>query len=66
VAGELTMAGSTRPVTARLSISAEGGVSGTISLTQSNWGIKPYRGMMGALKVRDEVTILIDARLGAG
>ena len=66
VAGELTMAGSTRPVTARLSISADGGVSGTIPLTQSNWGIKPYRGMMGALKVRDELTILIDARLGPG
>jgi polyisoprenoid-binding protein YceI len=66
VAGELTMAGSTRPVTATLSISADGRASGTIPLTQSHWGIKPYRGMMGALKVRDELTILIDARLGAG
>jgi polyisoprenoid-binding protein YceI len=62
VAGELMMAGSTRPLTARLAVGADGSVSGTIPLTQSNWGIKPYRGMMGALKVRDELAILFDAR----
>jgi polyisoprenoid-binding protein YceI len=66
VEGELTIAGSTRPVTARLDVSADGRVSGTIPLTQSNWGIKPYRGLMGALKVRDELEIVIDARLPAG
>ena len=38
---------------------------GTIRLTQSGWGIKPYRGLMGALKVRDELEIVIDARLPA-
>ena len=31
-------------------MSTEGRVSGTIPLTQSEWGIKPYRGLMGALK----------------
>jgi polyisoprenoid-binding protein YceI len=66
VEGDLTMAGSTRPVTARLDVSADGRVSGTIPLTQSNWGIKPYRGLMGALKVRDDLEIAIDARLPAG
>ena len=66
VEGELTMAGSTRPVTARLDVSADGRVRGTIPLTQSSWGIKPYRGLMGALKVRDELEIVIDARLPAG
>ena len=66
VEGELTMAGSTRPVTARLDVSADGRVSGTIPLTQSNWGIKPYRGLMGALKVRDDLEIVIDARLPTG
>ena len=39
---------------------------GTIPLTQSDWGIKPYRGLMGALKVRDELEIVLDARLPAG
>jgi polyisoprenoid-binding protein YceI len=65
VDGELTMGGSTRPVSTTLH--AEGGrVRGTIPLTQSEWGIKPYRGLMGALKVRDELEIVIDARLPAG
>jgi polyisoprenoid-binding protein YceI len=66
VEGELTMAGNTRPITARLAVGADGRVSGTIPLTQSEWGIKPYRGLMGALKVRDELEIVLDARLPAG
>jgi polyisoprenoid-binding protein YceI len=63
VEGELTMAGSTRPVTAGLGVDADGHVTGTIALTQSDWAIKPYRGLMGALKVRDELEIVVDARL---
>jgi polyisoprenoid-binding protein YceI len=66
VDGDLTMAGSTRPVTAELSVDDGGGVSGTIPLTQSAWGIKPYRGLMGALKVRDEIEIVIAANLPPG
>jgi polyisoprenoid-binding protein YceI len=66
VEGDLTMSGSTRPVTAQLDVDAEGRVSGTVPLTQSAWGIKPYRGLMGALKVRDELEIVIEARLPAG
>jgi polyisoprenoid-binding protein YceI len=65
VEGELTMAGSTRPVTAQLDVGGDGRVTGTIALTQSDWGIKPYRGLMGALKVRDEVEIVVDVRLPA-
>ena len=45
VDGQLTMAGTTRPVTAQLDVGADGRISGTIPLTQSDWGIKPYRGM---------------------
>ena len=66
VEGDLTIAGSTRPVTARLNVDTAGRVSGTIPVTQSQWGIKPYRGLMGALKVRDDLEIVIDARLPAG
>jgi polyisoprenoid-binding protein YceI len=62
VTGELTLAGRTRPVTARLDVGGDGRVTGTIPVTQTEWGIKPYRGLMGALKVRDEVEIVIDAR----
>jgi polyisoprenoid-binding protein YceI len=63
VEGDLTLAGQTRPMTAELVIGDDGHVTGTIALTQSAWGIKPYRGMLGALKVRDEVEVVIDARL---
>jgi polyisoprenoid-binding protein YceI len=60
VEGDLTLAGNTRALTADLEVAADGGVRGTIPLTQSDWGIKPYRGLMGALKVRDAVEIVVD------
>jgi polyisoprenoid-binding protein YceI len=63
VEGELSMAGSVRPLIVELTVEDGGAVSGTIPLSQSDWGIKPYRGIMGALKVRDEVEIVIEARL---
>jgi polyisoprenoid-binding protein YceI len=60
VEGDLTLAGNTRPLTADLEMTADGRARGTIPLTQSDWGIKPYRGLMGALKVRDAVEIVFD------
>jgi len=61
--GELTMAGDTHPVSAQLSVDSDGHVTGTIPLTQSDWGIKPFKAMMGALKVKEAVDVVIDARL---
>jgi polyisoprenoid-binding protein YceI len=55
VEGELTMGGATRPISARLGPDRRG----IVTLRQSDWGIKPYRGLMGALKVRDEVEVVI-------
>ena len=63
VEGDLTICGTTRRIAAQLDSDGEGRVSGTIPLVQSDWGIKPYRGLMGALKVRDELEIVIAARL---
>ena len=63
VEGELTIAGRTRSLEAQLEVGSDGRVSGAVRLLQSDWGIKPYRGLMGALKVRDEVEVAIDARL---
>jgi hypothetical protein len=34
-----------------------------LPVTQSEWGIKPYRALMGALKVRDTVEVVLDASL---
>jgi hypothetical protein len=64
--GQLTMAGNTRPIAAHLNVGADGRVIGTIPSTQSEWGIKPCRGLMGALKLRDQLEIVVDAQLPAG
>jgi polyisoprenoid-binding protein YceI len=63
VDGDLTMAGSTKPARFELQLDRAGRVSGTLPITQSEWGIKPYRGLMGALKVRDTVEVVLDASL---
>jgi polyisoprenoid-binding protein YceI len=63
VDGELTMAGTTRPLRTGMQVTADGRATATLTLKQSDWGIKPYRGMMGALKVRDELEVVLDVRL---
>ncbi len=63
VRGELELAGAKRPTSFELTMGADGRVSGTLPLTQSEWGIKPYRAMMGALKVRDTIEIVLDVSL---
>jgi hypothetical protein len=37
-----------------------------VPVVQSEWGITPYKGLMGALKVRDELEVVLDVRLPAG
>ena len=63
VSGELTLAGQTRKASFEVELDADGRVHGTLRLEQSQWGIKPYRGLMGALKVRDDVDVVVDAPL---
>jgi YceI-like domain len=63
VEGELTLAGATRPIGAQVDVDDDGNAAATVVLRQSDWGIKPYSGMFGALKVRDDVEIRLTARL---
>jgi hypothetical protein len=63
VCGELELAGTRRPASFELNAAADGRVHGTLPVTQSEWGIKPYRGMMGALKVRDTLEVILDVPL---
>jgi len=63
VRGELTIQGQSRPASFELSVDADGHVTGTAQLVQSDWGIKPYRGLMGALKVRDSLEVVFDGVL---
>jgi hypothetical protein len=63
VRGELTIHGQSRPASFELSVGPDGHVTGTARLVQSEWGIKPYRGLMGALKVRDSLEVVFDGVL---
>ena len=65
VRGELTMADTTRPAAFDIEVSGDGRVAGTLPVTQSEWGIKPYKAFMGALRVRDTVEIVLDVQLSA-
>lgn len=66
VTGDLALAGKTRPVTLAVRLDDSSGnptVSATTSIVQTEFGIKPYSAMLGALKVKDVVELAIDVRL---
>ena len=64
--GELSIAGQSRPVTLDLTTTPDGRLTGSMKLVQSQFGIKPFSAMMGALKVKDEVEINLDVALPDG
>ncbi len=66
LAGDLTMGGTTRPASFDLALADDGHLTGKLEVVQSEWGIKPYKAMMGALKVKDTVEIVLDVTLPAG
>jgi hypothetical protein len=60
--GDLTIGTTTRPVA--FDVTAAGDeLTATATLRQSEWGITPYRGFMGALKVSDEVEVAFRGRV---
>ncbi len=63
VHGELTVSGTSRPVEYVLELTPEGYLQGTLQVTQTDHGIEPYRGFMGALKVRDTVDVVLNVQL---
>jgi polyisoprenoid-binding protein YceI len=63
VQGELTLAGTTRPLAFDLEVADDGRLSGVAVVKQTDWGMKPYSALFGALKVADEVRVEIDAAL---
>jgi polyisoprenoid-binding protein YceI len=62
VEGELTLVGTVRPIAFELAV-ADGTLSGSAVVKQSDWGISPYSTLFGALKVADEVEVVVDAQL---
>jgi hypothetical protein len=65
ISGELELAGRSHPVTFELRSDAAGTVSGAAIIKQTDWGMKPYSALFGTLKVVDEVTVEVTARLPA-
>ena len=61
VSGDLEMAGQGHSVDFELSVTSEGQITGGATLKQTDWGIKPYSGLFGALKVADEVEVVVKA-----
>jgi polyisoprenoid-binding protein YceI len=61
VRGTLKMAGNSHPVEFELGVGPDGRIAGGATLKQTDWGIKPYSGLFGALKVADEVEVVGEA-----
>ena len=62
VSGDLEMGGKTNAITFDLSES-DGTLNGTTTVKQTDWKIKPYSALFGALKVNDEVKVVVEAKL---
>jgi len=61
--GELELAGQSRPIELQVRRDATGVVVGHVEIAQSAWGIKPYTGFLGALKLRDAVDVDVSVTL---
>jgi polyisoprenoid-binding protein YceI len=63
VEGELTLAGTTKPLSFDLAVSADGVLAASVTVTQTSFGMKPYSALWGALKVLDEVEVVLDGKV---
>ena len=62
VTGDLTLRGTTRPIAFDLNV-GDGRAHGAAVVKQTEWGMKPYTALFGALKVADDVRVEIDVAL---
>lgn len=63
VHGTFTLAGRARPARLQVRMTEPGRYRATISVRQTEYGIKPYTAFLGALRVRDTVDVQIDLDL---
>jgi polyisoprenoid-binding protein YceI len=66
VSGNLSVAGSSNSITVPLTVGDDGTVRGSVKLSQSDYGIKQFKALMGALKVSDSVEVQLEAKLPTG
>jgi YceI-like domain len=60
VEGELELARERRPIGFELHPSGDDRLTGTATVKQSDWGMKPYAALFGTLKVADEVEVAVE------
>jgi polyisoprenoid-binding protein YceI len=65
VAGDLTLLGKNRPLAFEVTTAEHGALAAVAIVKQTDWGMKPYSALFGALKVVDEVEVEIEAHLPA-
>ncbi len=65
VEGDLTLVGKTHPIAFELVLGEGGELTAVAQIKQTDWGIKPYSALFGALKVADQVEVSIQASLPA-
>ena len=63
IEGTLTIKGRSQPARLQVSAPAPGRYRGSATVLQSAYGIKPYVGFFGALKLRDEVGVEFEVGL---
>jgi polyisoprenoid-binding protein YceI len=63
VTGDLELANGINLIAFDVDVAADGHLTGTAVVKQTEWGMKPYTALFGALKVADEVQVSIDATL---
>ena len=64
IEGTLTLGGKSQQARLQLTEPKPGTYRGAARVTQTGFGIKPYSGFFGALKLRDEVSVEVEADLG--
>ena len=63
IEGTLTLRGASRPLTLQVTSPAPGEYRGTATLRQTDFGITPYSGFFGTLKLKNEVIIEFEVKI---
>jgi polyisoprenoid-binding protein YceI len=63
IEGTLTLLGRTRPLRLQVTSPGPGHFRGSATVRQTDFGITPYSGFFGALKLKDEVAVELDIRI---
>lgn len=63
IEGTLTLNGASQPARLQILAPAPGKYRGSVAVRQTDFGITPYSGLFGALKLRDEVTAEFEVEL---